>query len=120
MEVIEIGKKKKEKVDLMAAKELMEKNRERDSKLVKGMFELIDAQGGWLDFTYRFYPGEPIYKFRLTHGERCELPMGVIKHLNNTKKKIRKINPSLDAVARGVPSTFEVQSRVRFTTLDVL
>lgn len=120
MEVLEIGRKKKEKVDFTAARELMEEQREKDSKLVKGMFEFIDAQGGWLEFTYRWYPGEPIYKLKLTHGEKCELPLGIIRHLNNTKKKIRKMTPNLDPNARGVPSTYEVQSRVRFTTLDVL
>lgn len=120
MEVLEISRKKKDNVDKMAAKELMEQHREKDSKMVKGMFEFIDAQGGWLEFTYRWYPGEPIYKLKLTHGERCELPLGIIRHLNNTKKKIRKMNPNLDPNSRGVPTTYEVQSRVRFTTLDVL
>jgi hypothetical protein len=59
------------------------------------------------------------------HGEICELPMGIVKHLNNTKKKVRKFGLGIaerggEIPERGLPSTFEVQSRIRFTPMDVL
>ena len=108
--------------------ELMKKTRREHEKPVKGMFEFLDAQGGWLDFCYRFFPGEALTTIRLIHGEICELPMGLVKHLNNTKKKIRKFAISAKAgngmelpdTNRGLPNQYEVQSRLRFTPMDVL
>lgn len=102
--------------------DMIKKMRKEHDKLVKGKFEFIDAQGGWLDFTYRMFPGDPIQQYKLTHGETCELPMGVVKHLNNTYKKVRTMNPNIleSGPVRGVPSTFERISRVRFTPMDYL
>lgn len=96
--------------------------RKEDEKLVKGHFEFVEAEGGFFDFTYRIYPGEPIQHFTLVHGEVCEIPMGVVKHLNNTKKKIRRYmnveQPPTGAVR--TPRTYETMSRVRFIPLDFL
>lgn len=100
--------------------ELIKKMRKEDDKLVNGMFEFLDAQGGWLDFAYRKYPGEPIQMIKLTHGEICDLPMGIVKHLNNTKRKIRRYSMELSETGQKVPRKFEVQSRVRFTPMNVL
>lgn len=118
MEIKELHKKQRNSLPPEKCEELIKKMRKEHEKLVKGMFEFIDAQGGWLDFCYRYFKDDPIMTIRLTHGEICELPMGIIKHLNNTKKKIRKISPELGP--RGLPSTYETQSRVRFTPMDVM
>lgn len=100
--------------------ELTKKLKKEHEKPVKGMFEFLDAQGGWLDFAYRFFKDDPLFTIRLNHGEITELPMGIVKHLNNTKKKIRKLEANLDPNMRGLPRSYEVQSRVRFTPIDVL
>lgn len=128
MEIKEISKKQLKTMPADKYDELLKKTRREHEKLVKGMFEFTDAEGGWLDFCYRFFKGEPLSTMRLIHGEICELPMGIIKHLNNTKKKIRKFGMDTGAArgteiglnGRGIPSTYEVQSRVRFTPMDVL
>jgi len=104
----------------------LKKMRTEHEKLKKGMFEFVDAKGGWFDFANRTFPGEPTKVFRLTHGEICELPMGIIKVLNNTKRKIRSIglnngaNRGNELPDRGLPSTYTVESRVRFIPMDVL
>jgi hypothetical protein len=123
MQVREINKVQKKSMPIEQKDELIKKNRARDDKLCKGMFEFIDAQGGWLEFSYRFYPGESIKIIHLTHGEICELPMGIVKHLNNTKKKIRRYdqNSMVTGDARvKPPRVVETISRVRFTPMDVL
>ncbi len=125
MQIKELHLTKKNVVSKERSDEMIKKMRKEHDKPVKGMFEFLDAQGGWIDFTYRIFPGEPILTIRLTHGEICELPMGIVKHLNNTKKKVRKFGMG-DATRggelpdRGLPSTYEVQSRLRFTPMDVL
>lgn len=128
MQIKEISKKIPNTMAAEKYDELLKKVRREHDKPVKGMFEFLDAQGGWLDFAYRFFKGEPLTTIRLTHGEICELPMGIVKHLNNTKKKIRKfaLNAKVGSgmeiadSLRGIPQSYEVQSRLRFTPVDVM
>lgn len=121
MRVTEYKRKNPTVVDKEKASELVKKARKEAEKLVKGRFEFEDAKGGWIDFTYRQFPGEPIVTFHLNHGEVCELPMGVVKHINNTVRKIRKLDMAdLDKIHRGVPPTYEVQSRIKFIPMDFI
>ena len=122
MQIVELHKKKKTNVPKEEVESMIKKMRKEHEKLVKGKFEFIDAQGGWLDFVYRFFPGDPLMTIKLIHGEITELPMGIVKHLNNTIKKIRKMNPDIleSGPVRGVPSSFEKQSRIRFTPVEFL
>lgn len=120
VEIKEISVKRTNKLPPEKYEELVKKMKKEHEKPIKGMFEFIDAQGGWLDFCYRYFKTDTLMTIRLVHGEICELPMGIVKHLNNTKKKIRNIAKEIDPNSRGVPSTYEVQSRVRFTPVDVL
>ncbi len=101
--------------------EKIKKMRKEGEKLVKGMFEFIDAQGGWLDFSYRFFPGEPIRCIKITHGEIVDIPMIVAKHLNNVYAKIRMPAPQLDENGRAVKQgTTTRKSRTRFTPVDMM
>ena len=120
MEVRELGKKTRNTLPPAERDELVKKMRKEDDKERSGMFEFIDAQGGWLEFSYRKYPGETIKMIKLVHGEICTLPMGIIKHLNNTKKKIRRYNMEINDRGAKAPRSFETVSRVRFTPTDVL
>lgn len=120
MEVREINKKQKNTLPTQEREELIKKKRKEDDKLVSGMFEFIDAQGGWLEFSHRFYPGEPIQIIKLIHGEICDLPMGIVKHLNNTKKKVRRYSMELPGSGQRTPRSYETISRVRFTPVSVL
>jgi hypothetical protein len=101
------------------------KLRKEHEKLVKGMFEFVDAQGGWLDFSYRWFKGEDIKTIRLIHGEICELPMGIVRHLNNTYKKIRRMaadspDKAADLAMGGKATTYTTQSRIRFTPMEAM
>jgi len=121
MEVREIGRKIKNSLPPAERDALVKKSRADDDKIRTGMFEFIDAQGGWLEFAYRKYPGESVKMIKLIHGEICDLTMGIIKHLNNTKKKVRRYNLELPSNGAGrPPRSFETISRVRFTPTDVL
>lgn len=103
------------------AKEKIEKMRKEGEKLVKGMFEFIDAQGGWLDFSYRFFPGEPCRTVRIHHGEIVDLPMILVKHLNNVWKKVRTMPKEMteDGRFKDKPYVDRI-SRTRFTPMDVM
>jgi hypothetical protein len=120
MEIREITNKIRRTLPEPERVELVKKNRKEDDKIRTGMFEFLDAQGGWLDFSYRKYPGESVKIIRIIHGEICDLPMGIIKHLNGTKKKVRKYNLELSNDGSKPARSYDTISRCRFTPTDVL
>lgn len=123
VQIKEIGRTKVNKCSAEEKKELMDKLRKEHSKMVKGRFEFLDAKGGYLEFNYRFFPEDMLVTYKFTHDEICEIPMGLVKHLNNTTKKIRSFNHdsanNASAGLKGVPSTYTTESRVRFTPVDM-
>lgn len=124
MEIKEINSRKynlPSESERAKAKEKMEKMRKEGEKLVKGMFEFLDAQGGWLDFSYRFFPGEPCRTVRIMHGEIVDLPMVLVKHLNNVWKKVRQMPKQLNEQGNPLDRPYvERVSRCRFTPMDVM
>jgi len=72
-------------------KKEVQKLRDRDAELVKGIFINHETPNGMLEFTLRLYPGDPIVKYTLFDGQMYELPLGVAKHLNqNCSYKVHK------------------------------
>jgi hypothetical protein len=99
----------------VASAEKIKKMQKEGEKLIRGIFEFADAQGGWLEFSYRFYPGEPIRSVKITHGEIVEIPTDLAKHLNNCYKKVRVPRQNLDV---GVDEVMKI-SRTRFIPSDM-
>lgn len=96
--------------------EKIKKLQKDGEKLIRGMFEFVDAQGGWFDFSYRFYPGEPIRTIKISHGEIVDIPTDLAKHLNNVYKKVRVIREDAD---RGRDVITKI-SRTRFIPHEML
>lgn len=122
MQVRSVNKKIRNHKPKAEVDDMIKKMRKEDEKLVKGHFEFVEAEGGTFDFTYRIYPGDPIQHFTFVHDEICEIPMGVVKHLNNTKKKIRKHGNYEQSRAGGIilPKPYDTVSRVRFVPSDYI
>lgn len=120
MKVEEMIKKTPKTAQKAEMDEAIKKLRKEYSKLVKGKFEFTEAVGGWLEFTYKFFPGEPIQKYTITHGEICELPLGVVKILNNCVKKVRKYDMSSPAGMGKMPKSFSTESRLKFTPSEYM
>lgn len=57
--------------------------RERDNKMVRGIFKNFETRGGELSFVFRKYQGDPIKKYKLVDGQVYTIPLGVAKHLNS-------------------------------------
>lgn len=119
MQIREYHKKQTNTKPAAEVEEMIKKLRKEHHKLVKGLFEFIDAGAGWVDFSYRFFKEDPIQTIRLVHGEICELPMGIVKHLNNTVKKVRTMKTE-KGDGSFIPESVIKSSRLRFTPLDVL
>lgn len=116
MRIQEIGRKTQKKLPSETYTAELKKMRQEHEKMVKGMFEFVDAQGGFFEFDYRFFPGEPIRKIHLTHGEITDMPLGLVKHLNGTMRKVRTLN--LEQGNKGLMSTYQKFSRLKFTPVD--
>jgi hypothetical protein len=125
MRVVELQKKTINKKSKAEVEEMIKKMRKEDEKMVKGMFEFTEAEGGFYEFSLRKYPGDHIQKFEFIHGEICEIPLGIVKHLNGTKRKIRryaemeKVEQSPNGAIRP-PRTYDTISRVRFVPSEYL
>lgn len=105
----------------LEVEEKIKKLRKEGEKMVKGMFEFLDAQGGWLSFSYLFFPGDPIRTVRITHGEIIDVPMILAKHLNNVYKKVRIPSPERDENGSPLkPGSMTKISRTRFTPVDMM
>lgn len=77
-EVVKPAKLTKEEL-----KKKIERQREIDSKMVKGVFRFYEMPGGTLPFVYKAHKGQEVEKYELTDGQVYEIPLGVAKHLNN-------------------------------------
>ena len=121
MEITEYKKDTKQKRSKTEIEEIIKKMRKDDEKMVKGKFEFLEAGGGYFEFAYRFYPGL-ITKVKIMHNEVCELPLGLVKHLNNTYHKVKKYM-NVEQTPHGpikMPRGFDVVSRVRFVPVEYL
>lgn len=57
--------------------------REKDMRIVKGMFKYDELRGGVLKFHYKKYKEVPLKNYELVDGQVYDLPYMVAKHLNN-------------------------------------
>ena len=120
VQIREFNKKEQNRATAEQSADLIKKARKDYDKLVKGMFEFVDAKGGWIEFHERTFKGQNPMTIRLVHGEICELPMGIVKRLNGSKRKIRRFNAEGLTGNVKTPQIYETVSRLKFTPTDVL
>lgn len=60
-----------------------EQERLADKRLIKGTFQDNELKGGKISFPFKKYKGDDIVMYTLVDGQEYELPLGVVKHLNN-------------------------------------
>jgi hypothetical protein len=62
--------------------EEMKKMKERDHKVVKGIFRCYEPRGGSFTFSFKKYPGDNVLRYTMVDGETYDVPLMVAKHLN--------------------------------------
>lgn len=62
--------------------EQMRKMREKDHKMVKGIFRCFEPRGGSMSFSFKKYKGDEVLKYTMVDGDILEIPLMVAKHLN--------------------------------------
>lgn len=60
----------------------MKKMREKDHKMVKGIFRCYEPAGGSFTFNFLKYKGDEVLKYTMVDGEIYTVPIMVAKHLN--------------------------------------
>jgi len=76
---IQIGKKKNTK---KLTPEDLRKMRDKDLRMVKGIFRCFEPVGGSFTFSFKKYKDVDTLTMTLNDGEQYELPLMVAKHLN--------------------------------------
>lgn len=62
--------------------EEMNKMRESDHRVVRGMFRCYEPRGGSMTFSFKKYKGDEVLKYTMVDGDIYEIPLMVAKHLN--------------------------------------
>jgi hypothetical protein len=62
--------------------EEMRKMRDKDNKMVKGIFRCFEPVGGSMTFSFKKYKGDPVMKFTMIDGQIYDIPLMVARHLN--------------------------------------
>ncbi len=62
--------------------EEMRKMREKDHKMVKGIFRCSEPRGGSITFSFKKYKGDDVLKYTMVDGDTYDVPIMVAKHLN--------------------------------------
>ncbi len=60
-----------------------EKQRQEESRLIKGIFQDNELRGGTIKFPFKKFAGDPVVTYTLTDGQEYEIPLAVVKHLNS-------------------------------------
>jgi len=94
----------------------MRKMRDKDHKMVKGMFRCYEPRGGSMTFSFKKYKGDDVLKFHLVDGDIYDIPLMVAKHLNQ-QCYYAKHSHVLDA--NGKPSV-EVGKKVQRCSFESL
>lgn len=63
-------------------KDEIKKMREKDHKMVKGVFRCFEPAGGSMTFSFKKYGGDPILKYTMVDGQTYDVPIMIAKHLN--------------------------------------
>jgi len=98
--------------------EKLEAMRKEDAKIVKGKFNCHSPKGGSIKFPYRKYKGDPIVNYSLEDGKIYDLPLGVVKHLNNCGVEINA--HLLDATGNPIVGIGKKDYRFSFQGLDFI
>jgi hypothetical protein len=78
----EIKREAPSKITSEEAKKKLQRLKEIDSQIVKGVFRFHEMPGGTLSFVYKAYKGQNSERYDLTDGQIYSIPLGVAKHLN--------------------------------------
>lgn len=64
------------------SREELQKIKEKDRQLVKGVFRCYEPIGGTMKFSFKKYKEDPVLTLTMRDGETYEVPRMVAKHLN--------------------------------------
>ena len=100
--------------------------REKDSKMVKGIFKFLECPGGETAFYFKQYKGDSLCKYTLRDNQICSIPLGLAKHIKKTCR-VPRYEHALDESgridARLAEGGYRIKSyrrRMDFESLDFI
>jgi hypothetical protein len=72
-----------EKIDKKNCINDLKKEREKDHKMVKGIFRCYEPLGGSFTFCFKKYKRDQTLKYTMIDGETYNVPFMIAKHLNS-------------------------------------
>lgn len=118
-EVLPTQRKKLSTEEKKKASEIVEAERKKDEKVVKGIFKNLESPGGDVTFAYRGYKGEPIRVYHLIDGESYNIPLGVAKHINRQCKYKKSAN-LIDKNGKPIVGSGKATQRYEFVSTDYM
>lgn len=97
----------------------MRKMREKDNKVVKGIFRCYEPPGGSVTFSFKKYEGDPIAKYTMVDGQTYDIPLMVAKHLNQNCAYYKNIH-LLDANGHAIVDKGKKVNRCSFESLEFM
>lgn len=85
-------------------REKYEKQKKADQKMVKAQFLIPYREGGEEEFCYCKYYDDPIFQFRGRDGDVYEVPMGMVRYVNENCT-IRPHTGLIDKAGQSIRST---------------
>jgi len=93
--------------------------REKDLKMVKGIFRSFEPRGGSITFCYKKYKEDPVMNFTMMDGQTYDVPYMVARHLNNSCSYPKHTNV-LDAQGNPSVCVGEKVKRCSFESLEFM
>lgn len=110
-------KTKTRKITGKITKEEMRKMREKDNRIVSGVFRYHDCRGGKLKFSFKKYEGDPVEPYEMVDGKKYDVPFMVAEHLNKNCNYPKHAHV-LDANGNPIVHVGENVQRCSFENLD--
>lgn len=73
--------KESKNTNKLISKELNDR-KEKDHKMVKGIFRCFEPREGSITFAFKKYAGDEVLKYTMVDGDTYDVPVMVAKHLN--------------------------------------
>jgi len=108
------------KEEKIKAKDLYEKARDKDSKMVKGMIKNLECPGNDVEFMYKIYNEDPWTTYTFKDGSIETIPLGVAKHINNIKKVTRDYAISATGEKTHATVVTGSEQKYQFLSLDYM
>lgn len=79
-----------------SVKEEYKKRKKHDSEIISVRYINHEGVNDYLETPYLKYPGDPITKWRFLNNHEYKVPRGLVNHVNDACKGVKKVSELVD------------------------